>query len=90
MHSFQKFTLALLIVIAGITVASAAPERMLRDQSGILHAQDQWGTWRSMERQPRAPIVTPRTPIVTPRAPVLPFTLEEERAFERASQPTTG
>jgi hypothetical protein len=81
MYSFQKITLASLIVVAGITVASAAPERALRDQSGVLYSQDQSGTWRPAEQQPR-------TPIARPQLRALPYTLEEDRAFERASQPT--
>ena len=47
--------------------------------SGVAHSQS--GTWRPAGQQPR-------TPIATPQSRALPYTLEEERAFGRASQPT--
>jgi hypothetical protein len=49
--------------------------------SGVAHSQSQSGTWRPAEQQPR-------TPKATPPSRALPYTLEEERAFGRASQPT--
>ena len=88
MTGFYKTVLASALIVAGMASALAAPDRRLQDQSGEWHVQDQSGTWHSsaQRRNDRGR----RTPIAARRNPIAPFTLEEERSFERASAPATG
>ena len=77
MSGFSTATLAAAFIIASVAAGSAAPERMLRGQSGAWHAQDQSGTWRQYDR-------SQRTPIAAPPARMMPFTFEEQQTFDRA------
>ena len=78
MFIFSKATLAAVFVVACVAASSAAPERMLRDQSDAWHVQDQSGTWRHYDRSQRIP------PLVSPPRRMMPFTLEEQQIFDRA------
>jgi hypothetical protein len=77
MSIFSTTTLAAAFIVASVAAGSAAPDRMLRDQSGAWHAQDQSGTWRRNDR-------SQRTPIAAPPARMVPFSLEEQQIFDKA------
>ena len=77
MSVFSTGTLAAVFILASVAAGSAAPDRMLRDQSGAWHAQDQSGMWRQYDR-------SQRTPIAAPPARMMPFTFEEQQTFDRA------
>jgi hypothetical protein len=76
MSGFSKAIVAAAFVVGSMTAASAAPERTIRDNSGVLHVQDQYGVWHRSDRTQRIPGAA--------RIPGgMYYTLEEERSFQR-------